>query len=72
MTMEMKPVNGGKLRALGYDSGMRLLRVQFDDGKLVEYAGVTQETFRRLASAASMWSFFRDNIEEEYTAKRIR
>lgn len=70
--MEMKQVNGGKLRALGHDSGTRLLRVQFDDGKLVEYAGVTQETFRRLASASSMWSFFRDNIEDEYTARRIR
>ncbi|MFA7268685.1 MAG: KTSC domain-containing protein [Sterolibacterium sp.] len=70
--MELKRVNGGKLRALGYDAGMRTLQVQFDDGKLVEYAGVSQETFRRLSGAASMWSFFRDNIEEEYAAKRVR
>lgn len=70
--MELKRVSSGKLRALGYDASMRALQVQFDDGKLLEYAGVSQETFRRLSGAASMWSFFRDNIEEEYTANRIR
>ena len=70
--MDMKKVSAGKLRAIGHDAGARVLRAEFDDGKIVEYAGVTAETFRRLASSSSMWSFFRDNIEDEYTAKRVR
>jgi len=70
--MDMKKVNGGKLRAIGHDAGTRVLRVELDDGKVVEYAAVTAETFRRLASSSSMWSFFRDNIEDEYTAKRLK
>jgi hypothetical protein len=37
-----------------------------------EYGGVSADTFRRLASASSPWSFFRDNVDEEYPAKRIR
>lgn len=70
--MEMKRVSSGKLRALGYDAGARLLQVEFDDGKVLQYAGVPGETWRRLSGAASMWSYFRDNIEDEYGARRIR
>ena len=70
--MEMKQVNAGKLRAIGYDAGGRTLRVEFDDRRLVEYAGVPSETWRRLSTAASMWSFFRDNVEDEYAARRVK
>ena len=70
--MEMKKVSGGKLRAIGYDASRRCLRVELDNGSVVEYSGVPQETYRRLAAAGSMWSYFRDNIEEEYSAQRIR
>lgn len=70
--MEMKPVNAGKLRAIGYDAGGRLLRVEFDDRKVVEYAGVPSETWRRLSTASSMWSYFRDNVEDQYTARRVK
>ncbi|MBK6630457.1 MAG: KTSC domain-containing protein [Betaproteobacteria bacterium] len=70
--MEMKQVNAGKLRSIGYDAGARLLHVEFDDRRLVEYAGVPQETWRRFSTAGSMWSYFRDNIEDEYTARRIK
>ena len=37
------------------------------------YGGVTADTLRRLRrETSSPWSFFRDNIEEEYPAKRVR
>ncbi len=70
--MEMKQVNAGRLRAIGYDAGARTLRVEFDDRKLVDYAGVTPETWRRLSASGSMWSYFRDNIEDEHTARRVK
>jgi KTSC domain len=70
--MEMKKVSAGKLRAIGYDAGSRTLQVEFDTGSVIQYGGVPQETFRRLSSAGSMWSYFRDNIEEEYPAKRLK
>lgn len=70
--MEMKKVSAGKLRAIGYDAGSRTLQVEFDTGSVIQYGGVPQETFRRLSCAGSMWSYFRDNIEEEYPAKRLK
>ncbi|MEP7205832.1 MAG: KTSC domain-containing protein [Casimicrobiaceae bacterium] len=69
--MEMKRMSGGTLRAIGYDPARRVLVAELTSGTF-EYAGVSAETYRRLASSGSAWSFFRDNIEEEFPAKRIR
>jgi hypothetical protein len=69
--MEMKKVTGGNLRAIGYDERQRALVVELTSGTF-EYGGVSADTYRRMVSASSPWSFFRDNIDEEYPAKRIR
>jgi hypothetical protein len=68
--MEMKKINAGKLRAIGYDQRERILRVEFDDGTAIDYSGVGTEVWRRLSSSGSAWSFYRDNIEEEFAGKR--
>jgi hypothetical protein len=70
--MEMKQVNAGSLRAIGYDVAQRVLRVELSTGGLVEYTGVSEDTWRRFASSGSQWSFFRDNIEENYSERRVR
>ena len=67
----MKRLSGGNLRAAGYDAARRVLVVELTSGTF-EYGSVTAETYRRLVGASSPWSFFRDNIEEEYAVKRIR
>jgi len=67
----MKRLSGGNLRAAGYDERNHLLRVELTSGTF-EYFGVALDTWRRFAGASSPWSFFRDNIEEDYPAKRVR
>ncbi len=69
--MEMKKVNSGKLRAIGYDSRNHILQVQLDDGSTLEYSGVGQGIWDRLSTSGAAWSFYRDNIEDEFTAKRV-
>jgi hypothetical protein len=69
--MEMKRLNGGSLRAAGYDPREQLLVVELTAGTF-QYAGVSPEVWRRFSTASSPWSYFRDNIEEEFAAKRIR
>ena len=71
-SVEMKQVNAGSLRAIGYDPGQRVLRVEMTNGSLMEYSGVSEDTWRRFAGSGSQWSFFRDNIEENYTERRVR
>jgi hypothetical protein len=60
----MKAVSAGNLRAIGYDEANRALRVELAGGALVEYSGVSSEVWRRLSTSSSMWSYVRDNIEE--------
>ncbi len=69
--MEMKRINSGRLRAVGYDKRARLLQVQLDDGSTLQYGGVGEDTWRRFSSSGAAWSFYRDNIEEEFTAKCV-
>ena len=69
--MDMKKINSGRLRAIGYDGNNRILQVQLDDGSTLQYSGVGEDTWRRLSSSGAAWSFYRDNIEEEFTAKRV-
>jgi hypothetical protein len=69
--MEMKKINSGKLRAIGYDARIRVLQVQLDDGTTLQYSGVGEDTWRRFGTSGAAWSFYRDNIEEEFAAKRV-
>jgi hypothetical protein len=70
--MDMKRINAGKLRAIGYDTRERILRVEFDDGSAIDYSGVGTEVWRRFSTSGAAWSFYRDNIEEEFAGKRGR
>lgn len=69
--MEMRKVDSGRLRAIGYDPGRQILRVRMDDGITLEYDGIGQEIWRRLSTSTSAWSVYRDSIEEDFTARRV-
>lgn len=69
--MDMWEINSGRLRAIGFDEKTRRLRVQMDDGALLEYDNITPEMWRRLSSSTAPWSYYRDNIEEELHPRRV-
>ncbi|MDR2219993.1 MAG: KTSC domain-containing protein [Methylobacillus sp.] len=69
--MEMTPIHSGKLRAVGYDARNRILQVQLEGGVMLQYSGIGDELWRRLRDSASAWSFYRDNIEEEFSARNV-
>ena len=69
--MEMIKINSGKLRAAGYDARLRVLRIELDNGSTLEHSGVSEDMWRRFSASGSAWSFYRDNIEEEFAAKRV-
>lgn len=69
--MDMINISAGKLRAIGYDAKARTLRVQMDDGKMLEYSGIGDELWRRFRDSGTQWSFYRDNIEEEFNPRQV-
>jgi hypothetical protein len=70
--MDRKKVSSSSIRSVGYDERDRVLEVEFNDGRISQYSGVSAEVHRRLISAPSIVSYFRDNVEESFTAKRLR
>jgi hypothetical protein len=69
--MEMKRLNGQGLKAAGYDDRNRKLVVETTSGTF-EYANVSPEIYRRLMSSPTPASYYREQIEEEFTGRRIR
>jgi len=69
--MEMRKISSGRLRAIGYERSARVLQVELDNGATLQYSNVGEEIWRRLASSGSAWSYYRDNIEEEFAVKRV-
>ncbi len=69
--MEMTKISAGKLRAIGHDAKTRTLRVELDDGSALEYPGISEDLWRRFKASGAQWSFYRDNIEEEFVPKRV-
>ena len=68
--MEMKRLSSGRLRAAGYERDTRTLRVELEDGSAIEYSGVGEEVWRRLAQSGSAWSYYREAIEEECAGRK--
>jgi hypothetical protein len=57
---------------VGYDPRARILEVELNSGSVQQFQGVSDEVYRRLMAAPSLVSYFRDHIEESFTARRIR
>ncbi len=70
--MERKRVNSSKIRAVGYDPKAQVLEIEFSDGKLIQYRGVSPEVHRQFMAAPSPTSFFEDKIDESFPSTRLR
>ena len=70
--MIRKRVNASNIRSAGYDARNRVLEIEFANGSIVQYSGVSEEVHRRFMNAPSPGSYFHDTIDENYSAKKIR
>jgi len=69
--MEMKRLNGAGLKSAGYDERSRKMVVETTSGTF-EYANVSPEIYRRLMSSPTPASYYRETIEEDFTARRVK
>lgn len=70
--MERKKLSSGTLESVGYDEKTQTLEIEFSNGTVVQYSRVWPEVYRKLMSSSSASSYFRDVIDEEFTARRVR
>jgi hypothetical protein len=70
--VERKRINSSKIRAAGYDPKSLVLEIEFSDGRLIQYRGVSPEVHRQFMAAPSATSFFEDKIDESFPSNRIK
>jgi len=70
--VDRKRVNASNIRSVGYDAAKQLLEIEFTSGSIVQYSGVSPEVHRRFMSSPSPGSFFQDQIDENFPARRMR
>ena len=70
--MERKRINSSKIRSAGYDPKSQTLELEFSDGRVVAYRGVSGEVHRQFMAAPSPTSFFEDKIDESYPSSRLK
>jgi hypothetical protein len=64
--MTMLRVQSRSLSAVGYEERQKRLRVEFNSGKIYNYFGVPEETFRDLMKAESKGRFLNRWIRDSF------
>jgi hypothetical protein len=72
VAIERKPIRRGGIRSAGYDRGNRILEIEFETGSVIQHHAVGEEIARRFLSSSAPASYYQDNIQEEFTSKRVK
>ena len=68
---EMQSVSSSNISAVGYDVENQMVYVQFLDGALYVYKGVTEYEFENLRTAPSVGSYLNRNYKNVYPYERV-
>jgi hypothetical protein len=72
MAIERKPIRRGGIKSAGYDRASRILEIEFDNGSVIQHTAVGEEIARRFLASSAPASEYRDNIQEEFTQRRVK
>ena len=69
--MQRQRVNSSRVHSIGYDEKQQLLEIEFSDGHVYQYKGVSPEVHRRFMAGPNPASFYEDRIAEDYSGNRV-
>lgn len=69
--MRRKPIHRGGIVSAGYDPVTRALDIEFDTKRVLRHENVGNEVAERFLCSAEPLSYYRDVIEEEYSATEL-
>ena len=69
--MKRRPIHRGGIVSAGYDPVTRTLDIEFDTKRVLRYEGIGSEVAERFLCSAEPLSYYRDVIEEEYSATEL-
>ena len=69
--MDHQSVSSSNLSSVGYDDRTETLEVQFQNGSIFQYHGVSAETHKQLMQAGSVGGFFSSNIKNTFEHSKL-
>lgn len=69
--MERTPVTSSNIKAIGYDAETKSLEVEFHNGAVWLYSGISAEIHAELAKAESVGRWFSSRITGKFEGQRI-
>jgi hypothetical protein len=64
--MDMIPVISSAIKAIGYDSHQRWMKIQFAQGDTYDFCNVPEYIFNGLLNARSKGGYYNDHIRDKY------
>ncbi len=69
--MERQPVSSSNILSVGYDADAETLEIEFNDGNVYQFAGVSQQVHDELIAAESVGGYFSAAIRHQYPYVRL-
>ncbi len=69
--MYRHPVGSSNLSTVGYDPRLRVLEIEFHNGGVYRYSGVSQQVYDGLMGAGSKGQYFHAYIKGVYSYQRV-
>jgi len=70
-TLKPKRVKSSNVKAVGYDSAMKVLHVDFKSGNSYRYKDVPEKIHKKFISASSKGKFFSKKIRGQYDYDKV-
>lgn len=69
--MQRISVSSSNIAAIGYDPDSNTLEIEFNDGSIYQYFGVSVLVYQELMNAPSHGKYFAQNIKNDYEYQKI-
>lgn len=67
----MHPTVSTCIDRIGYEVRTRILRVEFSNGRIYDYYGVSPETFREFETAGSRGTYYNRHVRDAFPYRRV-
>lgn len=69
--MERENVSSSNVESVGYDEQSETLEVEFKNGTVYQYFGVSEQVYRQLRNAGSVGGYLASDIKGNYRYSRV-
>ncbi|HTC94907.1 MAG TPA: KTSC domain-containing protein [Terriglobales bacterium] len=69
--MKRLPVDSSAVRSIGYDTKSLVLEIEYANGSVYDYYGVSPETYQEFCEADSMGAFINFRIKPNFQYREV-